>query len=91
MTDLTAVARCCDRIRKRAADPRLVLVPGLADDLRLIGEAFVWLEQGQRTIASCVLAKHYGYSATKTDYHHLVELAQLEDSACPNATNPSAP
>lgn len=91
MTDLTAIARCCDRIRKRAVDPRLVLVPGLADDLRLIGEAFVWLEQGQRAIGRAVLAKHYGYNATKDDYAHLVELAQLEDDPCPNATNQSAP
>ena len=61
MTDLNlgALTLVRDRVRKRAADPRLALVPGLADDLKLIGEAFGTLEHATRGIASIVLKKHH--------------------------------
>jgi hypothetical protein len=88
MTDSTAVALACAALNKRASDVRMALVPGLADDLRLIGEALRSLEFGQRSLATSVLAKHFAYEIPKREYNHLVELArELEDPSCPQKTN----
>lgn len=76
MTDhLGAVAAVRHRIATRARDPRLVLVPGLADDLQAIGEAFASLEQDTKLLARVFLSKHYGYSLSKPEYQSLAELA----------------
>jgi hypothetical protein len=75
MTDCTAIATLRVRIRTRASDPRLVLVPGLADDLRLIGEAFHSLQQAVQLLARAELARTGNYPLSKVDYHDLVVLA----------------
>lgn len=72
---LGAVAAVRDRIDKRARDPRLVLVPGLADDLQLIGEAFGSLDTSTKALARIFLSKHYGYSLSTPEYHFLATLA----------------
>lgn len=90
MTDLSLspVAQVCARIRKRAGDMRLAMVPGLAEDLRSIGEAFATLElrtraleAHQKTLARATLAKHYGYVIEARDYHALVELGREPEAA----------
>lgn len=75
MTDCAAVARACARIRKRATDARLVLVPGLADDLRVIGEAFECLHSGVQLLARVELARQGNYPLSKSDYHDLVVIS----------------
>lgn len=72
---LGAVAAVRDRIQKRARDPRLVLVPGLADDLLLIGEAFGSLDISTKVLARIFLSKHYGYSLSTPEYQFLATLA----------------
>jgi hypothetical protein len=79
MNDLTAVARLRTRISKRAADPRLLLVPGLADDLRLIGEAFGTIEQHLSSLSRVVLAREYGYAMEPADYHVLSALGRVAE------------
>lgn len=76
MTDSSAIAKVRDRIRKRACDPRLMLVPGLADDLKLIGEAFGAIEHDVQVLARATLAKHFSYDIPKSDYNDLVELGR---------------
>lgn len=72
---LGAVAACRDRINTRSRDPRLLLVPGLADDLRLIGEAFGALDLNCKVLARIYLSKHYGYSLSTPEYQFLASLA----------------
>lgn len=72
MTDCSAVHTLCIRLRKRAADPRLVLVPGLADDLKSIGEAFTALDYRVQLLARAELARQGNYALSKIDYHDLV-------------------
>lgn len=75
MTDCTAIATLRTRITKRASDPRLMLVPGLADDLRLIGEAFSVLHQAVQLLGRVELARQGNYPLSKADYHDLVCMA----------------
>lgn len=84
MTDSSAVAHLRARILKRAADPRLMLVPGLADDLRMIGEAFGTLEHHIQALARATLAKHFDYHISPRDYHELVELGREPDEDRPH-------
>lgn len=72
---LGAVAAVRDRIARRAGDKRLVVVPGLADDLHAIGEAFSSLELTSKTLARIYLAKHYGYHLSTPEYQFLATLA----------------
>lgn len=72
---LGAVAAVRDRINARARDPRLVVVPGLADDLRMIGEAFGSLDLSTKLLARIFLSKHYGYSLSTPEYQALATLA----------------
>lgn len=74
MTDCTAIATLRTRITKRASDPRLMLVPGLADDLKLIGEAFSVLHQAVQVLARAELAREGKYPLSKADYHDLVTI-----------------
>lgn len=75
MTDLAAVAELRHRLATRARDPRLLLVPGLADDLRAIGEAFESLDGASRLLARVFLSKHYGYHLSTPEYQSLAALA----------------
>lgn len=75
MTDCTAIANVCARINQRTRDPRLVLVPGLADDLRSIGEAFITLTRAVQLLARAELARQGNYPLSKADYHDLVCMA----------------
>jgi hypothetical protein len=79
MTDCSAVANVRARILKRASDPRLVFVPGLADDLKLIGEAFGTLEHHVQALARATLAKSFGYDISPGDYNELVALGREVD------------
>lgn len=73
---LKRLAHARERISKRASDPRLLLVPGLADDLRLIGEAFGILETLASCLASIALRKHFGQTdITSAEYETLSALA----------------
>ena len=80
MNDLSAVAQLRSRISKRAADPRLLLVPGLADDLKLIGEAFGTIHQHLASLARVVLAREYGYTMEPADYHALSALSRQHEA-----------
>jgi hypothetical protein len=57
-----------DALRKRLAirisDPKLMLVPGLKDDLRAIHDGFVELERRVGVVAVVQLNNHYWPSAT---------------------------
>lgn len=75
MTDLTAVTELRRRLSTRARDPRLLLVPGLADDLRAIGEAFDALDGASRLLARVFLSKHYGYNLSTPEYQSLATIA----------------
>ena len=76
MTDSTAIAQCCARISKRVQDVRLLVVPGLADDLRSIGEAFGILEQQQRLLARAALCVGTGSDIPRDDFNGLLELSR---------------
>lgn len=84
MTDCTAIATLRVRIRTRASDPRLVLVPGLADDLRLIGEAFHSIQCNVQLLARLELARQGNYAPHPRDYHELVELAATSQESSPD-------
>lgn len=85
MTDCTTIARLRDRVRKRASDPRLAWVPGLADDLRLIGEAFHCVDHSVQLLARVELARQGNYSLHPRDYHELVALAATAEEPSPDA------
>ena len=72
---LGAVAAVRDRIATRTRDPRLLLVPGLADDLKAIGEAFSALDLNTKVLARIYLSKHYGYTLSTPEYQFLASLA----------------
>jgi hypothetical protein len=72
---LGAVAAARDRLTARARDPRLVLLPGLADDLMSIGAALASLESTARALARIFLSKHYGYTLSTPEYQFLATIA----------------
>jgi hypothetical protein len=70
-----AVALARDRLYTRARDPASSTVPGLADDLVLIGEAFDALDGATRLLARVILADRYGYALSTPEYQGLASLA----------------
>jgi len=75
LTDQTTIGLLRARISKRARDPRLALVPGLADDLTSIGEAFVLLEHQVELLSAGLLAEHCKYGMPPADWNAIVDLA----------------
>jgi hypothetical protein len=69
-----AVALARDRLYERARDPRVVDA-GLADDLRMIGEAFDALDGATRLLARVFLSNRYGYVLSQPEYQALATLA----------------
>lgn len=70
-----AVAIARDRLYARARDPDSSTVPGLADDLVLIGEAFDALDGATRLLARVILSDRYGYALSTPEYQALAALA----------------
>ena len=50
-------------------------MPGLADDLRTIGEAFAAIDDAQRLLARVFLSYRYSYALTTPEYQALATLA----------------
>jgi hypothetical protein len=50
------------RLADRMADSRLVLIPGLRDDLKAIDAALGDLDTRTRQLATAVMLKHFGYT-----------------------------
>ena len=72
---LSACALVRERIKTRARDPRLLLVPGLADDLKSIGEAFGELVAAVECLSRVAIAKHFSHELTPHDYKRVREVA----------------
>lgn len=66
----------CASLRKRSHDPRLLLIPGLSDELIGIAAAFGELREQVHVMARFQLAKHYGYDVGRSDYDFIVALAK---------------
>jgi hypothetical protein len=79
---LNVIAEAQQRLEARANDKRLLLVPGLADDLRLIGEALAQLSSDASLLARVVLQKHYwpGAKLLKEECDGLAILATDEEA-----------
>lgn len=56
---MAALAKARERLAARIRDPKLLMVPGLQDDLRAIVGALDELELRTATLAAFALRKHY--------------------------------
>lgn len=95
---MDALTKARKALASRAEDKRLMLVPGLADDLLSIGEALAELERRVGVVAAVVLRKHYwpNVAIPEAQWRALVEMrgepaavgraagaAHVEDCLCP--------
>lgn len=56
---MDALAKARKRLSSRISDPKVMLLPGLADDLRAIDAAFEEIERRTSILAAFALRKHF--------------------------------
>lgn len=56
---MDALAKARKRLSSRISDPKVMFVPGLADDLRAIDAAFEEIERRTSNLAAFALRKHF--------------------------------
>jgi hypothetical protein len=56
---MDALAKARKRLSSRLADPKVKFMPGLADDLRAIDDAFEHIERSLANLAAFALRKHF--------------------------------
>lgn len=91
---MDALREARDKLSSRISDPKVRFVPGLADDLKSIANAFAELERRTSMLAAVVLRKHYwpgspiqksevdGLTAMGQDAETIARIASHGDTCC---------
>lgn len=83
---MDALTKAREVLSSRLKDKKIMFVPGLAEDLRAIDNAFAEIDVRTRVLASIILRRHY-WPESSIKPPHFEKLVALAEPTTKHATN----